>query len=186
MALPFASSFAVLKRIVFALVTVHVHRLKGRQVRLQFSLCLPDVDHFCVYSPSRATHRDAGFHLLYFGTRSRQVKEETLADSDPPIPAAASICVLRVASSIFQCSVQLRFQGSPSGCCGLSCPSARLPIQSPEPVPCVQMLFRAVSQVSFCLPELSDMFSARCLFRNQLATQRRQSRLCILSLACAV
>ena len=59
------------------------------------------------------------------------------------------------------------------------------PIQRYELVPCVQMLFRAVAQVPVCLPTLSHLFFAYCLCRNQLATQCRQSLLCVVFLVCA-
>ena len=47
-------------------------------------------------------------------------------------------------------------------------------------VPCVQMLFRVVSQLPACLPELSHLFSGECLCRNQFAPC--ESRLCASSL----
>ena len=71
---------------------VHVQRPEGRHVRMELSLCFPDVDHFCIHSPSRAKHRDVGFHLFSFGARSRQVKEETFSESDPLHPSCVNLC----------------------------------------------------------------------------------------------
>ena len=51
---------------------------------------------------------------------------------------------------------------------------------------CMQVLFRVVAQVPVCLPKLSHLFSADCLFRNQFATECRQSFFCVVSLGCAV
>ena len=59
-------------------------------------------------------------------------------------------------------------------------------MQRYEPVPCVQVLFRVVAQVPVCLPELSHLFSADCLFGNQFAAQCRQSLSCVVFLRCAV
>ena len=44
-------------------------------------------------SPSRARHRDVGIHLFLFGVRSRQVKEETFADSNPFSPSSWVGCI---------------------------------------------------------------------------------------------
>ena len=39
---------------------------------------------------------DVGYHLFRFGASSRQVKEQTFADSDPLLPSSCvNICVLR-------------------------------------------------------------------------------------------
>ena len=108
---------------------VHVQRLEWRHVRLESSLPFPSP------APSIVT-------WVFISSCSRR----------DPRRWKKRRCVLR---GFFHLSnalcVQLRFQGSPSSCCGLSCPSLQLPIQGREPVPCVQVLFRAVFQV----PEMS-------------------------------
>ena len=97
-----------------------------------------------------------GFHLFLFRARSRQVKEETFADTNPLPTQQLRQSVHFMASAIFQCSVQLQVQAGSSSCCGLSCPSAQLPLQSREPVACVWTLSRVVSQVPVCLPKLVE------------------------------
>ena len=131
-----------------------------------------------VHFPFRSRHRHVGFHLLLVRSRSREVKEETFANPDTLPSQQLRQSVYFVASAIAQCSVQLGFQRHSSSC-GLSCPPCS------EPVPCVHMLFREVSQVPVYLPELSHLFSADCVLRNQLASQRGEWRLCIIPLGCA-
>ena len=50
----------------------------------------------------------------------------------------------------------------------------------------MQVLFRVVAQVPVCLPKLSHLLSAECLFRNQFESQGGQFLLCVVSLGCAV
>ena len=120
---------------------IHVQRLERRQIRLEFSLRFPNVDHFCVHCPTRARHRNVRFHLFFIRAVPRQVKEETLADPDALPAEQLRQSVYFMASALFQRFVQLRFQRHSSSCCVLSRPSAQLPIQSQEPVPRVQVLF---------------------------------------------
>ena len=62
-------------------------------------------------------------------------------------------------SATSQRSAQIRLQRSSSSRCRLSRPSTQLPIQDHEPVPCVQVLFRIISQAPVCLPKLLHLFS---------------------------
>ena len=55
----------------------------------------PYIDHFCVHCPSRARHRDVGFHLFLFSAQSKQVKTEVCGLRSPSHPSTASVCVLR-------------------------------------------------------------------------------------------
>ena len=86
-----------------------------------------------------------------------------------PIPFPPSSCVNPCASCHVSVLLTTPSQKRSPSCCGLSCPSTQLPIHSHEPVPCVQMLFRAIPQVSASLPILSHLFSAEWLFRYQYA-----------------
>ena len=134
-----------------------------------------DVDHLSVQSPHRAGQCHVDFHLLC----QRKVKEETLAYPNATHTEQLRQSVCFMTSAISQRSVQIRLQRSSSS-------RRRLPIQRHEPVPCVQMLFRAVAQVPVRLPELSHLFSADCLFGYHFASQCGQSLLCVVSLGCAV
>ena len=129
---PFASSFAVLKRIVFALVTMFMSSgSRGGMSAWNFRSVSLMSTNFCIHSPSRAGHRDVGVHLFLFGARSRQVKEEAFV---APIPSSQQRqCVPR---GFFHLSVLCAapIPGGPSRCCGLSGPSALSPIQRHEPV----------------------------------------------------
>ena len=68
----------------------HVQRLKGREVRLEFSLRFSSDDHLSVHSSHRAGHCHVSFHLFSVRTGNRQVKEEACGPQYHSHQAAAS------------------------------------------------------------------------------------------------
>ena len=159
---PFASSFAVQKRIVFALVTIFMSQgSRGRHIRLgilaAFPRCRPLVRPIPPLAPGIVT---CVLISSLSGRDPRQVEEETFADPDtlPSKQLRQSVYFAPVSSDILR------------GAAACLDHRRSLPIQIQEPVPRVQVLFRVVSQVPVSLPKLSHLFSADCLLRDQFAS----------------
>ena len=175
---PCASSFAVLNRIVFALVTIFMS--SGSRVSKSawnlapFPQCRPLERPFL---PSRQA-LPRGFSSLLCQDGNHVVNEEALADPNTTPTKQLRQFVYLMTSAISQRSVQILLQRSSSRRCRLSRPSTQLPIQRHDPVPCVQVLFRGAAEVppNFPICSLRSACSETSLRRNA------DSRFCALSL----
>ena len=176
-----ASSFAVLKSIVF------IQRLKGAEVRLEFSAPFlqyrPLVRPFL---PFAAWQLSSGISSLVCRVGNQEGgKKDSCVPQCRSQQAAASICVPHDFCHS-QRSVQIRLQRTCSSRCRLSRPSTQLPTQRHEPVPCVQVLFRAVAQVPVCLPKTFHLFLCGFLVQKPDCNAMPAIASCVVSLGCAV
>ena len=148
------------------------HQVSPPRILAPFLQCRPLERH----SSHRAGHCHVCFHLFFVRRGTRQVEEETRADSNttPTNQLRQSVYLMTSFCHFFTlCAVPTPEKFSSR--CRLSRPSTQLPTQRHEPVPCVEALFRVVAQVPVCL---RSAYSAVCDAMPIVALVRRLSWIC--------